>query len=399
MTTFLNNYNNSIYETDYADEYNGVVRVSNGESYGTGTLLYDGRSILTAAHVFEGKDTDNITVYFDTYRGSIGYSATITIYDGYDSENSNGDLAILTLEENPSSLYQRYDIYRSSFEIGNDFTMVGYGAYGSGRTGELDSDTLLKLKTQNTFEADFYDIDALLYTNLAWEPLENSILVADFDNGYSSADALGNILNITDTGLGITEGMIASGDSGGAAFIDGVVAGVASYTASVSYNGIDTDINDSIDSSFGELGAWQRVSYYSQWIDQIIRANYTNAPTTKEEVQTAIYEKDDGSISYTYFLLEFLGDRTSISDDISLQYSTRDGSANAGEDYIETSGIITLYQDESSVAIPVEIIGDSIVEEDETFYLDVTNSSYGSFTEDVSLTAVRTIVNDDFMIG
>lgn len=398
MTTSLNNYNNSIYETNYTDKYNGVVRVSNGESYGTGTLLYDGRSILTAAHIFEGHDTDNITVYFDTQEGTKGYSATVTRYDGYDSKNSNGDLAILTLEEHPSSLYQRYDIYRSSLEIGNDFTMVGYGAYGSGNTGELESDTLLKLKTQNTFEADFYDIDASLFTNLAWEPLKNSILAADFDDGYSTADALGNILNIHDTGVGIKEGMIASGDSGGAAFIDGVVAGVASYTASVSSDGIKTDINDTVDSSFGELGAWQRVSYYSQWIDQTIRSNYTNAPTSKEEVQTAIYEKDEG-ISYTYFLLEFLGDRTNIVDDISLEYSTRDGSANAGEDYIETSGIITLYQDESSVVIPVEIIGDTVVEEDETFYLDVTNPSYGSFGEKLTLTAVRTIVNDDFMIG
>jgi len=367
MTTYLNNYTSSIYETDYDDQYNGVVRVSNGSSYGTGTLLYDGRSILTAAHIFEGEDTDNITVYFDTRRGTIEYSATVTVYENYDSENSNGDLAILTLEENPSSFYQRYDIYRDGLEIGNDFTMVGYGSYGSGRTGELNRNDILKLTTENTFEADFYDIDEVFDTNLAWDPLEDTILVADFDNGYSSNDALGVILGINDTGVGNMEGMIASGDSGGPAFIDDMVAGIASYSSSISTGDVNTDINNSLDSSFGELGAW-------------------------------LLEQDDG-VFYTYFLLEFLGNRESITENITLNYTTRDGTATQGEDYIFTEGIITLYGDESFVIIPVEIIADTISEDDEIFYLDVSDPSYGTLGDETTLTASRTILNDDYLIG
>ena len=398
MTTYLNNYTSSIYETDYDDQYNGVVRVSNGSSYGTGTLLYDGRSILTAAHIFEGEDTDNITVYFDTRRGTIEYSATVTVYENYDSENSNGDLAILTLEENPSSFYQRYDIYRDGLEIGNDFTMVGYGSYGSGRTGELNRNDILKLTTENTFEADFYDIDEVFDTNLAWDPLEDTILVADFDNGYSSNDALGVILGINDTGVGNMEGMIASGDSGGPAFIDDMVAGIASYSSSISTGDVNTDINNSLDSSFGELGAWQRVSYYQEWIDKTIRENYEDVPTTSDEVETTFLEQDDG-VFYTYFLLEFLGNRESITENITLNYTTRDGTATQGEDYIFTEGIITLYGDESSVIIPVEIIADTISEDDEIFYLDVSDPSYGTLGDETTLTASRTILNDDYLIG
>lgn len=333
MTTYLNNYENYRYQTNYADFYNGVVRVSTTESYGTGALLYDGKSILTAAHVFEGFNRNNIIVYFDTSWGTKAYNATVNIYDYYDPSNSNGDLAILTLEKAPSSLYERYDIYRDSFEIGSNFTMVGYGAYGSGQTGRAENqDEILKLKTSNTF-----------------------------DSGYRINDALGNILNINHLGLGYFEGMIASGDSGGPAFINNLIAGVASYTSSISTKYFESDINDTIDSSFGEIGAWQRVSYYSEWIDKTIRASYKNAPTSKTEVQKYVLEKD--------------------------------------EDYIFTSGIITLYKDESSVVIPVEIIGDNKPEQNETFYLDITNPSHGSLGEDSMLTAMRTIINDDYYIA
>ncbi|RXK12293.1 sodium:calcium exchanger [Halarcobacter mediterraneus] len=401
MTTYLNDYRSYIYQTNYTDSYNAVVRVSNTESYGTGALLYDGRSILTAAHIFEGYNTDNITVYFDTAWGTQAYSATLNIYDYYDSLNSNGDIAILTVDENPSAFYERYDIYRGDDELGSNFTMVGYGAYGSGSTGKLEYETeILKLKTTNTFEADFYSIDLSSKTNLSWDPLQSSILAADFDSGYTSNDALGYLLNINDLGNGTTEGMIASGDSGGPAFIDGLIAGIASYTVSLSSNFNELDVNNIIDSSFGEIGAWQRVSYYSEWIDKTIREGYENAPTSRDEVQTEILEADEGDISYAYFLLEFLEDRDNVSENITLNYTTRDGSATAGEDYIATSGVITLYKDESQVIIPVEVLGDNISEGNETFYLDVTNPSYGSLGDNTStLTAVRTIIDDDYNIA
>ena len=401
MTTYLNDYTNYIYQTNYTDFYNSVVRVSNQESYGTGALLYDGRSVLTAAHIFEGYSTDNITVHFDAADGVQSYNAKIKIFDNYDPYNSNGDLAILTLETNPSSLYKRYDIYRDNSEIGSDFTMVGYGAYGSGNTGALDYETeLLKLKVKNSFEVDFYDIDNSLKTNLSWNPLQDSILSADFDNGEIFNDALGVILDINDLGTGSTEGMIASGDSGGPAFINNLIAGIASYSASISSYSYSPDINNIIDSSFGELGAWQRVSYYSEWIDKIIREGYKNAPNSRDEVETEILEKDDEDISYAYFLLEFLEDRDVVKENITLNYMTRDGSANAGEDYISTSGIITLYQDESQVIIPVEVLGDNISEGNETFYLDIVNPSYGSLGDNTTtLTAVRTIIDDDFNIA
>lgn len=399
MTTFLDDYANIRYSTSYGDFYNGVAKVSNGTNYGTGALLYDGRSIITAAHIFSGYDTRNITVYFDTYLGApLAYSAYVSIYEGYDSQNANGDIAILTLEQNASADYRRYDIYRYDDEIGQDFTMAGYGMIGSGSGGALeDTSGEQKLKTSNTFDTDMYSVSLNPSSALSWTPQKDAVLAADFDDGSSSHDTFGAFLGIADTGVGYMEGLIAPGDSGGPAFIDEAIAGIASYTSYLATYHTRTDIDDVQNSSFGEIGAWQRASYYQEWIDKTLRSNYENAPMAKEEVQKTVYETDS-DIVYTYFLLEFVGDRDGIDADITVDYSTRDGSAVAGWDYIAVSGTIAIYRDESKVVIPVEIIPDDITEGEEYFYMDVTNPSHGSFGEGVvMLTAVRTILDDDMV--
>jgi hypothetical protein len=59
-------------------------------------------------------------------------------------------------------------------------------------------------------------------------------------------------------------------------------------------------------------------------------------------------------------------------------------------------GKLVLYPNENQAVIPVEVIGDTTPEPDETFYLDVTNPVGGSFGPGVvMLTAMRTIVTDD----
>jgi hypothetical protein len=137
------------------------------------------------------------------------------------------------------------------------------------------------------------------------------------------------------------------------------------------------------------------VSIYQQWIDQSLRANYTNAPTKPEEVRKDVAEGHSGT-SFTYFLLQFTGVRSDANQIISVDYSTRNGTAMAGSDYIAVSGRLNLYPGENQAVIPVEIIGDTAPEPNETFYLDVFNPVGGSFGGGVvKLTAVRTILYDD----
>lgn len=377
--------------------FDGVVRVSSGGYYGSGVLLYDGQAVLTAAHLF-ANPASGASVHFETSAGSQTVSASrIALLPGYDPSQENDDLALVWLSGRAPVTANRYALYRGSDEIGQTMTMVGYGLPGSGDggTASADSGGPLRLKTNNQFDADAAALKSGLGAAMGWAPLAGTQLVADFDNGSSAQDALGRLIGLPGAGLGQNEGMIAPGDSGGPAFINGQLAGIASYIASLNLGSIHPDLDGTVNSSFGEIGAWQRVSHYQQWIDQSLRAQYPDAPSRPEQVKKAVAEGNSGT-TYAYFLLEFNGVRSDPGQFLSVDYATRDGSARAGSDYLAANGTLRLYPGESQAVIPVEIIGDAISEPDETFYLDVTNPVGGSFGPGVlKLTALRTILNDD----
>ncbi len=397
MVTTTTNTTNSRYRTNPGDGYDGVVRVSFGGSYGTGSLLFDGRAVLTAAHLFEGL-TGSASVTFETRSGTQILNASKTlVHPAYDKTQNNNDLALVWLTSTAPMSANRYDIYRDKDEIGQSFILAGYGRTGTGSAGATSSSTAspIRLKADNKFDADASTLKSYLGSGMAWTPLTGSQLVADFDDGTTTRDSLGRLIYRTDTGHGLDEGLIAQGDSGGPAFISGLLAGVASYTASLFKDSTYPDIDARNNSSFGEIAAWQRVSTYQQWIDQSLQANYPNKPTKPEEVIKDIAEGNSGT-SYTYFLLQFTGVRGDANQIISIEYTTRNGTAMAGSDYIAVSGKLNLYPGENQAVIPVEIVGDTVPEPNETFYLDVFNPVGGSFGEGVvKLTAVRTILYDD----
>ena len=377
--------------------YDGVVRVVVGDYYGTGTLLYDGHAVLTAAHLFpSGSATAHVS--FETASGKqIVASSGVTVFPRYDAKEGNNDLALVWLGDDAPLAAERYKLYRASDEIGQTMTMVGYGVPGTGTSGTLDSykDSPIRQKAENQFETDPVTLQSHIGSVMGWTATAGTQLLADFDSGSSNNDAFGRMMNRIGTGLGMSEGMITPGDSGGPAFIKGLVAGIASYTANLSTSLIHPDVDNEANSSYGEVGAWQRVSYYQQWIDQSLRAQHPNAPTKPEQVRQLVTEGNSGT-SYAYFLLQFNGTRSNPTDLLSVDYATRDGSAKAGEDYLSTHGTLVLYPDETQAVIPVEIIGDGKREPDETFYMDVTHPVGGTFAgAQVTLVAMRTIVDDD----
>ena len=393
-------YTDTRYRASVGTGYDGVVRVSAGGNFGTGTLLFDGRAVLTAAHLIAGV-VGPVSVTFDTQAGVQTLQASKTLVNPtYLLANSNADLALVWLSGAPLAAATRYDIYRDSNELGQVFTMVGFGQTGTGSTGATSTNpNALRLKAQNTFETDAATMKSALGSAMAWSPTAGTQLVADFDNGTSTNDALGRLMHLNDLGLGLNEGLIAHGDSGGPAFLQGKLAGVASYTSSLSYGLIDPDVDWLTNSSFGEIAAWQRVSAFQQWIDQSVRANYPNAPTKPADVKKEVTEGNSGT-TLAYFLVQFTGTRLDASKVVSVDYATRDGSATAGSDYLAVAGRLNLYPGETQAAIAVEIVGDTVREGNENFYLDVFNPVGAIFGPDiVKLTAVRTILDDDVALG
>lgn len=399
MVSTVTSYTDGRNRAYTGEGYDGVVRVSVAGYYGTGVLLYDGRAILTAAHLFSHGSTA-ATVYFETTAGNQAITASkVSVLSSYDSVNTNNDLALVWLTGSAPTAAERYTLYRDSDEIGQTLTMVGYGQPSTGSSGISTSYSAapIRQKANNVFDADAATLKATLGSIMSWTPTAGTQLIADFDNGTSGQDALGRLINRPGLGLGQNEGSISSGDSGGPAFINGKVAGIASYITSLSQGSAHPDIDSTLNSSYGEIAAWQRVSAFEQWIDQSVRANYVDAPTRPEDVKQSVVEGNSGTVN-AYFLLQFTGIRSDPNQILSVDYTTRNGTATAGQDYVATAGKLKLYANENQAVIAVEIIGDKTPEANETFYLDVTNPVGGTFAAGVvTLTGMRTIVNDDFV--
>jgi hypothetical protein len=391
--------NNDLNTVLPGEGYDGVVRISIGGFYGTGALLYDGQAILTSAHLIEGNDLSTGSVFFDTAAGRVSYQISdALIHPEYDPVDANSDLALLWLTDSVLADVDRYALYHQQVELGQIFTMVGYGLQGTGLEGTLPEivSEPVRIKAQNTMDGDVGDLKSNLGSAMAWSPASEALWVSDFDSGFPSEDALGEWLSYPHTGLGVNEGLIAPGDSGSPAFVDGRIAGVANYTASLSTSGFSPDIDDESNSSFGELAFWQNISYFDDWIDQSLRAHYPDAPSSASEVQKTISEGDAGT-SLVYFLVEFNGVREPGDQVLSVDYRTLNGTATAGDDFIDTQGQLLLYENEYQAVIPVEVIGDNLEESDEVFYLEISNPIGGSFSGgQITLTAQRTIIDDDW---
>ena len=77
---------------------------------------------------------------------------------------------------------------------------------------------------------------------------------------------------------------------------------------------------------------------------------------------------------------------------VTVSYATSDGTAVAGSDYTAQSGTLTFSPDETSKAIEVAVIGDTVDESDETFTVTLSNPTNATFSD---ATGTATIQNDD----
>ena len=81
------------------------------------------------------------------------------------------------------------------------------------------------------------------------------------------------------------------------------------------------------------------------------------------------------------------------SSAVTVNYATANGTATAGSDYTATSGVLTFAAGETSKTVAVSVLGDTVVESNETFTLNLSNPSGATLGSVSSTTA--TIVNDD----
>ena len=98
-------------------------------------------------------------------------------------------------------------------------------------------------------------------------------------------------------------------------------------------------------------------------------------------------DEDAGSATLT------VGLAPAGTETVTVDYTTRDSGAEAGEDYTATSGTLTFAPGETSKTITIPILNDNIYEDLETFYVDLSDPS-GTALPAIPTRAVE-IASDD----
>jgi uncharacterized repeat protein (TIGR01451 family) len=104
---------------------------------------------------------------------------------------------------------------------------------------------------------------------------------------------------------------------------------------------------------------------------------------------TSVLEGPAGTTTNAVFLVSLNKPSTDV---VTVTYATSDGTATANSDYYPTNGLISFAPGATSASITIVVIGDNIYEPDETFFVNLTNSSNAVLAR---AQGVGTIVNDD----
>ena len=137
---------------------------------------------------------------------------------------------------------------------------------------------------------------------------------------------------------------------------------------------------------------------------QVILGNPVNATICRGEAVLTVIDDDplpgleindvivsEGNVGTTTatFIVTLVGATTQA---VSAQFTTSDGTATSGSDYIATSGLVTFAPGVASASISVVVNGDLTVEPDELFYVTLSAPNNASLFR---AQGSATIVNDD----
>jgi len=81
-----------------------------------------------------------------------------------------------------------------------------------------------------------------------------------------------------------------------------------------------------------------------------------------------------------------------ITNNVDVSFATANGTATAGSDYQATNGVLTIPAGQTTKTITVIVSGDATQEPDETFFVNLSNSSNATISK---TQGIGTIINDD----
>ena len=231
------------------------LKFSAGDALCSGVIIGD-RYVLTAGHcVYSDGDTVRNMVF--NINGERIRAQSWAMHPAWDGSNDaliqGRDIAIVKLRR-PITKGKVAYYARSGDHNDQIVTMAGFGATGTGSTGEV-----LPAGTKRAGEnrADVSGPGEYNLSQAGFDVDFNRLYIIDFD-------AEGQFIDNPEEDVPLPlEYMIARGDSGGGLFSGGTVIGITSFGAG--------------NSAFGSSGGFTRVASHTRWIKRTLRQLRRNA--------------------------------------------------------------------------------------------------------------------------
>ncbi len=129
-------------------------------------------------------------------------------------------------------------------------------------------------------------------------------------------------------------------------------------------------------------------------VGTIVNDDVDQAPTAPPSVSIADLTVTEGNGAHSHFMFVVTLSKPS-TETVTVRYATSSGTATAGVDYTATTGTITFAPGVATQLVHVDVIGDSVVEPDETFFVTLSNPTGATIADGV---ATGTIADDDNVV-
>ncbi|HAZ45207.1 MAG TPA: hypothetical protein DCZ55_12255 [Cyanobacteria bacterium UBA11371] len=166
-----------------------------------------------------------------------------------------------------------------------------------------------------------------------------------------------------------------------------VAVGVADVQDTVVDSGLLVDNFSVTDSSGNPVPASQTVTIGAgEVVDSI---NFGNQQVPQLSISNATVTEGDVGTANATFTVSLSQPATKT---VTVQYATANSTAKAGEDYIAANGTLTFNPGDTTKTLSVSVIGDTISEPDEIFFVNLSNASKAIIAD---AKATGTIRNND----
>lgn len=127
--------------------------------------------------------------------------------------------------------------------------------------------------------------------------------------------------------------------------------------------------------------------------DAFVDVNAPSGPPPSLSVNDVSVDEGDAGMVAALFTVSL---SSAAAQPVTVDFATADGTASAPSDYGETSGTLTFAPGETGKTVSVPVNGDTLVEPDETFLVNLANASGATIADGQG---VGTIVNDDVALA